>query len=155
MKPTHVLRVCSAIYLVATLSAPVVAHTVVLPQSILTPSTAYYTDRIGGGLGPVAVMTGGGHASGVGDSTGRNDDGFSGPIDLGFTFNFFGTDYSTFFANNNGNISFGSGVSAYLPTGPAGTTTPVIAPWFDNVDTRGAKSGVMHVRRLCCTNPPA
>ena len=33
--------------------------------------------------GNVAVMTGGGNAPGVGIPSGRNDDGFSGPINLG------------------------------------------------------------------------
>jgi hypothetical protein len=60
--------------------------------------------------------------------------------------NYFGQNYTTFYANNNGNISFGSGISAYVPTGPTGANAPVISPWFGDVDTRGANSGVMHVR---------
>ncbi len=124
---------------------PVSAQTIV-PQSALTPSTQYYTDTIGGGIGNVVVMTGGGNASGVGQPNGRNDDGFSGPISLGFTLNFFGTDYSSFFINNNGNISFGAGISAFVPTGLTGATAPVISPYFSDVDTRGPLSGVVHFR---------
>lgn len=145
MKFTQLLCVCGATSVIATFGTPVMAETVI-PQSALTPSTSYYTDSIGGGLGPVAVMTGGGHTPGIGDPSGRNDDGFSGPINLGFTFNFFGTNYSTFFANNNGNISFQAGISEYVPTGPVGATSPVISPWFDDVDTTASHSGVMHVR---------
>ncbi|TMH07253.1 MAG: hypothetical protein E6H65_18635, partial [Betaproteobacteria bacterium] len=56
------------------------AAVTVVPQSALTPSTSYYTDSIGGGLGPIAVMTGGDNASNIGALDGRNDDGFMGPI---------------------------------------------------------------------------
>ena len=117
-----------------------------VPQSALTPSTTYYTDLIGGGLGPAAVMTGGGNASNVGDLTGRNDDGFMGPINLGFTLSFFGGTYTQFWANNNGSISFTGGISDFIPTGPQGATVPIMSPFFADVDTRGALSGVMHVR---------
>jgi len=118
----------------------------VVPQSALTPSTSYYTDSIGGGLGPIAVMTGGDNASNIGALDGRNDDGFMGPIDLGFTLSFFGADYTQFWANNNGSISFTSGISLFLPTGPQGANAPIISPFFADVDTRNLASGVMHVR---------
>lgn len=117
-----------------------------IPNSALVPSTTLYTDSIGGGIGPIAVMTGGGNSPGVGDPSGRNDDGFMGPINLGFTLNFFGTNYTQFWANNNGNISFTGGIAAFTPTGPQGATVPVISPFFADVDTRNSASGVMHVR---------
>jgi hypothetical protein len=122
------------------------ATVVTIPDSDLVSSTQYYTDIIGGGIGPIAVMTGGGNASDVGGATGQNDDGFDGPINLGFTLNFFGTNYTQFWANNNGNISFGNGIAAYTPTGPQGAAQPIISPFFADVDTRGTGSGVMHVR---------
>lgn len=117
-----------------------------IPDSALNPTTQLYTDMIGGGIGSVVVMTGGGNAPGIGDPTGRNDDGYSGPINLGFTYNFFGTDYTQFFANNNGNISFNGGISAYTPTGPTGASQPIISPFFADVDTRNPASGVMYLR---------
>lgn len=119
-----------------------------IPQSVLQPSTGLYTDSIGGGIGSIVVMTGGGNASGIGDPTGRNDDGFSGPIPLGFTtpLNFFGINYTSFFANNNGNLSFTGGNAAFIPTGPIGATIPTIAAFFGDVDTRSGSSGVMHLR---------
>jgi PEP-CTERM motif len=117
-----------------------------IPTSALVPSTNYYTDTVGGGIGAVAVMTGGDNAANVGVADGRNDDGFSGPINLGFTLNFFGTNYTSFYANNNGSISFTDGIAAFVPTGPTGAESPVISPWFGDVDTRGAASGVLHVR---------
>jgi hypothetical protein len=117
-----------------------------VPQSALISSTGYYTDSIGGGIGDIVVMTGGGNAANVGGATGRNDDGYSGPVSLGFTLNFFGIDYTQLYLNNNGNVSFGSGISEYVPSGPTGANAPLISPWFGDVDTRGAASGVMHVR---------
>ncbi|HEV8243813.1 MAG TPA: PEP-CTERM sorting domain-containing protein [Nitrospirales bacterium] len=117
-----------------------------IPQSALVPSTTYYTDSIGGGIGSVLVMTGGGATANVGLASGRNDDGFSGPINLGFTLNFFGTNYTQFFANNNGNISFGAGISQFTPSGPTGASQPIISPFFADVDTTNAASGVMMLR---------
>jgi hypothetical protein len=132
------------VVLMAASSAGAAVTTV--PQSALTASNYYYTDLIGGGLGPVAVMTGGGNAANVGLASGRNDDGFMGPIPLGFNLSFFGTTYTQFWANNNGNISFTGGISSFIPTGPQGATVPIMSPFFADVDTRGALSGVMHVR---------
>lgn len=135
------LRGIPLIVLVAgTLSAGVIT----LPNSTLTPSTTYYSDSIGGGIGSALVMTGGGNAANVGGT--RNDDGFSGPIALGFTLNFFGTNYTQFWANNNGNISFGAGIAAFTPTGPQGATQPIISPYFADVDTRASTSGLMYLR---------
>jgi len=122
------------------------ASVVTLPASALIPSTTYYTDTIGGGIGSIVVMTGGNSDPGIGDLTGRNDDGFSGPINLGFSLNFFGSTYTQAWANNNGNISFTSGISAFTPEGPQGATVPVISPFFADVDTRNLASGVLHVR---------
>ena len=119
----------------------------VIPQSALIPSTNYYTDTIGGGIGDVVVMTGGGNEAGVGNPTGRNDDGFSGPKNLGFSLNFFGTNQSQYWVNNNGNISFNAGISAFTPSGPTGAPQPLISPFFADVDTRGALSGVTHLRK--------
>jgi hypothetical protein len=128
-------------------SVRTLAAQTVVPQSALTPSGQLYTDVIGGGIGNIVVMTGGGNANGAGSLTGRNDDGFSGPINFGYTLNFFGNNYTQFFANNNGNMSFGAGISAFIPTGPTGALQPVISPWFGDVDTRGALSGVLHLRQ--------
>ena len=120
------------------------AAEITIPNSALIPSTSLYTST----YGDVVVTTDGGHAAGIGDASGRNDDGFRGPIDLGFSLNFFGTTYTQFFINNNGNISFGSGIDAFVPDGPTGATSPVISPFFGDVDTRGANSGVVHFSQL-------
>jgi hypothetical protein len=106
----------------------------------LTSSSGYFTSD----LGAVMVTTGGGNAANVGDPTGRNDDGFRGPVALGFNFTLFGTTYNSLYINNNGNVSFGAGIAAFVPSGPTGANQPVISPWFDDVDTRGPLSGVVH-----------
>jgi len=135
----------AALALAGTVSAG--AAQIVVPQSSLNASGQYYTDLIGGGIGNIVVMTGGGNASGIGNATGRNDDGYSGPINFGYAFSFFGQSYTSFYANNNGNISFGSGISAFVPTGPTGANAPLISAWFGDVDTRGALSGVLRLRQ--------
>src|SRR5690606_28691181 len=112
----------------------------------LVPTTQLYTDMTGGGIGEIVVTNGGIDGANEGDPSGRNDDGFRGPIELGFTLPFFGADYTQFWANNNGNISFTDGISAYDPEGPVGADLPVISIWFGDVDTRNEASGVLHLR---------
>lgn len=99
----------------------------------------YYTDT----LGPNIVTTGGGNAANVGVGSGRNDDGFM-ALGLGFNVTFFGNTYNSLFINNNGNVSFGAGISSYIPSGPTGAVAPIISPFFGDVDTRNAASGVTH-----------
>jgi hypothetical protein len=118
----------------------------VIPQSALGNNGGqYYTSLIGGGIGDVAVMTGGGNANGAGLASGRNDDGYRANIAIA-PLTFMGHTYTSINANNNGNVSFTGGISAYIPVGPTGATVPVISPFFADVDTRGAASGVMHIR---------
>jgi hypothetical protein len=141
-------KVLTGLALLALSGSWQVAHgaTITIPQSALIPSTTYYTDSIGGGLGSVVVTTGGGNGANIGAASGRNDDGFSGPINLGFSVPFFGTTYSSLFVNNNGNVSFNQGIAAFTPSGPQGATQPVISPFFADVDTRNVASGVVYLR---------
>lgn len=121
------------------------AALVTIPQSALNNSPGvytaggYYTDT----LGPNIVTTGGGNAANVGQLDGRNDDGFM-ALNLGFSFTLYGSTYSSLYINNNGNVSFGAGISDYVPTGPTGASAPLISPWFGDVDTRNVNSGVVH-----------
>jgi hypothetical protein len=117
------------------------AQVTIIPQSALNPTQSLYTNDFGTQM----VTTGGGSAPNVGDPGGRNDDGFRGPINFGYTLsNFFGQSYTQFFLNNNGNITFGNGLAAFTPAGPQGASQPVIAPFFADVDTRGALSGLVY-----------
>jgi hypothetical protein len=76
----------------------------------------------------------------------RNDDGSSAVQNLGFTLNFFGTNYTQFYVNNNGNITFEGPLGSYTPEGPTGINTPIISPYFADVDTRNAASGLVYLR---------
>ncbi len=69
----------------------------------------------------------------------RNDDGSSDLIQLPFTFNMYGTEYTSVYVNNNGNITFNGPLSGYTATGFP-TYTPMIAPFWGDVDTRGTGS---------------
>ena len=80
------------------------------------------------------------------NSLGPTDDGTAGPISLGFSsgINLFGTTYTTLFINNNGNVTFGTADTSYTPSSlTAAGQTPRIAPFFADVDTRGAGSGIV------------
>lgn len=71
-----------------------------------------------------------------------NDDGSTGAIDLTSVFssgfNLFGTTYNSFYINNNGNITFAGPLSTYTPYAiGTGYTSPIIAPFWADVDTRG------------------
>lgn len=73
----------------------------------------------------------------------RNDDGSTGLVNIGFTANFFGTNYSSLFVNNNGNVTFNAPLGAFTPFNLVTTATPIIAPFFADVDTRNLGSGVV------------
>lgn len=135
----------SSAVLAVVLAASAHAAVITLPQSALRSSPGVYTP---GGyytttLGPNIVTTGGGSAANVGQADGRNDDGFM-ALNLGFNFTLYGSTYSSLFINNNGNVSFGAGISSYVPSGPTGAAAPLISLFFSDVDTRNASSGVVH-----------
>ncbi len=121
------------------------ADLITIEQSALNDSPGvytaggYYTDDLGLNI----VTTGGGNAANVGRLDGRNDDGFM-SLDLGFDVTFYGNTYSSLYINNNGNVSFNSGISAYVPTGPTGANAPIISPFFGDVDTRSLLSDVVY-----------
>jgi len=119
------------------------ADVITIPQSALIPSTTYYTDSIGGGIGPEVEWNGGVPRS---SDPVRNDDAYRGPLPLGFSLSFFGNTYTEYFLNNNGNISFDDGIPAFTPTGPQGAAEAIISPFFADVDTRNLSSGVAHLR---------
>jgi len=135
------LSIRAAAFAAACASTGAMATVVTIPDSQLVPTTTLYTNVFGTQM----VTTGGGNAANVNDPSGRNDDGFRGPIPFGYTLtNFFGQNYASFFLNNNGNITFGAGLPDFTPSGPQGATQPVIAPFFADVDTRGSRSGVVY-----------
>jgi hypothetical protein len=77
-------------------------------------------------------------------SMGRNDDSSSAARPLGFSnaINFGGSSYTRAFVNNNGNITFDAALSAFTPFGLGSLNRAIIAPFFADVDTRNAASGI-------------
>lgn len=71
-----------------------------------------------------------------------NDDGSLGPINLGFSFNFYGTNYTQLWINNNGNVTFSGAFGTFSSTGFP-NNTPMIAAFWADVDTRNAASAVV------------
>jgi hypothetical protein len=81
-----------------------------------------------------------------------NDDLSSGPFNLGFTFEFFGNNFTQFFVNNNGNITFTNSLFSFSATGfPNLFGEAMVAPFWADVDTRGAGSGLTRLAQG--TNP--
>ena len=72
-----------------------------------------------------------------------NDDGSTGEIAMGFGVNFFGQNFNSLFVNNNGNVTFDGVLSSYTPFSLLSTSTPMLAPFFADVDTRGFNSGLV------------
>jgi hypothetical protein len=72
-----------------------------------------------------------------------NDDGSTGSAAIGFNINFFGSNYSNLFVNNNGNVTFNAPLGTFTPFSLLSTATPIIAPFFADVDTRGPGSGLV------------
>lgn len=73
-----------------------------------------------------------------------NDDGSTGLVGLGFTANINGTNYSQTYVNNNGNITFDGPLGTFTPAAiSGGSFGPIIAPFFADVDTRGAGSNTV------------
>lgn len=74
----------------------------------------------------------------------RNDDGSTGLVSMGFTANFFGTNYTQLYVNNNGNITFDAPLYTYTPFPLLNTSRQIIAPFFADVDTRSAGDPVTY-----------
>ena len=66
-----------------------------------------------------------------------NDDESSALLPIGFNLNFYGNTYSQMYVNNNGNITFDQSLYDFVPEGFP-QATPIIAPFWADVDTRSA-----------------
>jgi hypothetical protein len=65
-------------------------------------------------------------------------------VPIGFTVDFEGLTASSLYVNNNGNVTFTGPLSTFTPFPIITTGLPMIAPFFADVDTRGAGSGLVH-----------
>jgi hypothetical protein len=61
-------------------------------------------------------------------------------VPIGFNIDFFGTEFSSAYVNNNGNITFSAPLPQYTPSDLTTFGSPIIAPFFADVDTRGPGS---------------
>jgi Nidogen-like/Carboxypeptidase regulatory-like domain len=72
-----------------------------------------------------------------------NDDGSTGLIPLGFEAQMFDTAFDSVFVNNNGNVTMTAALSQFTPFDFRETGQAMIAPFFADVDTRGAGNGIV------------
>ena len=108
------------------------------------------------GSGPHAVHYGDGCASAA---LPRNDDGSTGAVSLAPAFpgglDFFGDTYSALYVNNNGNVTFDSPLGTFTPFPLLTTNRAMIAPFFGDVDTRGAGSDIVRYGTTTFEGRPA
>ena len=57
------------------------------------------------------------------------------PVQFGFNINFYGSEYNAAYVNNNGNLTFDGPLPDYTPS-LSYFGSPLIAPFFGDVDTR-------------------
>lgn len=92
-------------------------------------------------LQAIELLSGFGGEAGFGElAMLPNDDDSSNALNLPFGINFFGQDFSRFFINNNGNISFLSPLESYTPIAFPVASQPMIAPYWADVDTRAGQA---------------
>ncbi len=86
--------------------------------------------------------------SGSGAPSCPGPDGESGPaIDpFGFDIDFYGSEYGGAYINNNGNLTFQGPLPEFTPS-LSDFGSPIIAPFFADVDTRGPASSVVNFGR--------
>ncbi len=75
---------------------------------------------------------------------GACDDCFFGPFALPFTFCFYGEPHTSFYLNNNGNVTFDFGYSSFSSTGFPVAGIDMLAPFWADVDTRSGLGGVYY-----------
>lgn len=105
---------------------------VTITDSSVVPNKKFYRLRIG------AVRAG--FNSNI---LGRNDDGSTGLVSLGFSIDLFGTTYTNCYVNNNGNITFDNPLGTYTPYPLQHLGFPIIAPFWADVDTRAPGSNLV------------
>jgi hypothetical protein len=89
------------------------------------------------------------------NSLARNDDGSTGRVTLPFSLNYFGVVHDSLFVNNNGNVTFNGPLSTYTPFPIETTGTPIIAPFFGDVDTRSTGSDIVRYGATTMGGRPA
>ena len=84
--------------------------------------------------------------AGVTNTLAANDDGSTGLVNLNIDgpggINLFGTIATQIYVNNNGNVTFVNPLPTFTPSAFSTFGSPIIAPFFADVDTRGTGSGL-------------
>ena len=84
--------------------------------------------------------------AGVTNTLAANDDGSTGLVNLNIDgaggISLFGTTATQIYVNNNGNVTFTNPLITFTPSAFSTFGSPIIAPFFADVDTRGAASGL-------------
>ncbi len=112
--------------------------------ALLAPATA---------LAQATLVTGLGGAVDFGSNVlTPNDDGSSAPIPLA-PYNlaglcFFGRTHTQVYINNNGNVTFDGATPTYTPAAFPASANPMMAPWWADVDTRGAGPSIPNENRV-------
>lgn len=73
-----------------------------------------------------------------------NDDGSTGLLTIPFNFCLYGTNYTSLYINNNGNVSFGAAYATFSSFPFPDPTYIMVAPFWGDVDTRG--TGVVYYK---------
>lgn len=95
----------------------------------------------------IAPMNGSGASGGPGVAPlYRNDDWSTPLINLPFNLCFYGQTINQIYINNNGNISIGAPYSTFTANSFPDPSYVMIAPFWGDVDTRGATSGVVYYK---------
>ncbi|HHP7238387.1 nidogen-like domain-containing protein [Longibacter sp.] len=76
----------------------------------------------------------------------RTDDGSSSVILLPFPFEFYGTVRDSVYLNMNGNLNFARPDTTFTSTPLPNDSSPLIAPFFADVDNRNTRSGLVYQR---------
>ncbi|MBL0105221.1 MAG: T9SS type A sorting domain-containing protein [Bacteroidetes bacterium] len=74
----------------------------------------------------------------------RNDDWSTVSIPLPFSFCFYGVQIHDIYINNNGNVSIGNPYSTFTANSFPDPSYTMVAPFWADVDTRGALSGIVY-----------
>lgn len=103
-------------------------------------------------VGPDAIMTPAGYDA---NAVARGDDTSNLVVNLPFSMNWNGTTYDQIYINMNGNCTFGSGYTAYNPTGTlASTNANIMAPFWADVDTRNTATNQVTYSSTVSGNVP-
>ncbi len=76
----------------------------------------------------------------------RNDDASTPLKAIPFTFCMYGTNYTSLYINNNGNITFDAAYSQFSAVGFPSSSYVMVAPFWADVDTRNTASGLVYYK---------